>query len=93
MAMGAAPPGSPGKRPMSLNTPVQPEPGVSYTIQVQPAGEQAWQTIAVGRKTPEVVIDRNQFPGAERARVRVLRSTGFEDSVIAEDDMDLRFDN
>ena len=27
MAMGAAPPGSPGKRTMSLDTPVQPEPG------------------------------------------------------------------
>ena len=59
---------------------------------MRPAGEQTWQTIAVGRRTPEVVIDRNQFPGAESAKVRVLRSTGFEDSIVAEDEIDLRFD-
>lgn len=91
LEMGAGPPGHPEKRSMSVAASVQYEPGVSYTIQVRPAGEKTWQTIAVGQKSPKVVLDRNQFPGAERATVRVLRSTGFDDSVIAEDEMDLRF--
>jgi hypothetical protein len=92
LLMGAAPPGSPEKRNMSLDSTVAPEPGVSYTVQVRPGGEMAWHTIAVGRKTPDVALDRNQFPGAERATVRVLRSTGFENSVVAEDEVSLGFD-
>jgi len=89
LEMGAGPPGHPEKRSMSMAAPD--EPGVSYTIQVRPDGEKTWQTIAVGQKSPKVVLDRNQFPAAERATVRVLRSTGFDDSIIAEDEMDLRF--
>lgn len=91
LEMGAGPPGHPEKRSMSMAAPD--EPGVSYTIQVRPDGEKIWQTIAVGQKSPKVVLDRNQFPAAERATVRVLRSTGFEDNIIAEDEMDLRFKN
>ncbi|WP_377828159.1 hypothetical protein ACFKHW_29700 [Bradyrhizobium lupini] len=89
LEMGAGPPGHPEKRSMSMAAPD--EPGVSYTIQVRPDGEKTWQTIAVGQKSPKAVLDRNQFPAAERATVRVLRSTGFDDSIIAEDEMDLRF--
>jgi hypothetical protein len=89
LEMAAGPPGHPEKRSMSMAAPD--EPGVSYTIQVRPDGEKTWQTIAVGQKSPKVVLDRNQFPAAERATVRVLRSTGFDDSIIAEDEMDLRF--
>ncbi|MCK1339750.1 hypothetical protein IVB38_28040 [Bradyrhizobium sp. 38] len=89
LEMGAGPPGHPEKRSMSMAAPD--EPGVSYTIQVRPNGEKTWQTIAVGQKSPKVVLDRNQFPAAERATVRVLRSTGFDDSIIAEDEMELRF--
>jgi hypothetical protein len=89
LGLGAGQPGRPEKRWMSL--PVEPEPGISYTIQVRPDGEKAWQTIAVGQKSPKVVLDRNQFPGTERATVRVLRSTGFDDRVVAEDQIDLRF--
>jgi hypothetical protein len=88
LEMGAGPPGRPDKRSMSL--PIEPERGISYTIQVRPEGEKTWQTIAVGQKSPKVVLDHNQFPAAERASIRVLRSTGFEDSVVAEDEVDLR---
>lgn len=65
--------------------------GVKFTIQVKPEGAKAWQTIAVGRETPEVQFDSNQFPGAKKARVRVLRSTGFDDEVYSEQELDLDF--
>lgn len=92
LSMGASPPGHPDKRSMSMGEDHRlPEKGVSYTIQVRPTGERIWQTIAVGRSTPDFVIDRNQFPGAEGATVRVLRSTGFEDTVVAEEEVDLTF--
>lgn len=68
-----------------------PEPGVTFTIQVRPENAKAWQTIAIGRATPTVDLDRNQFPGARHARVRVLRNTGFEDEVFAEQEVDLTY--
>jgi hypothetical protein len=92
LGMGAAPPGHPEKRDITFDGIGGPEPGVSYTVQVKPAGHSAWQTIAVGRSMPAFQLDRNQFPGADRASVRVLRTTGFEDQVIAEDEVDLGFD-
>lgn len=86
--LGPLPSGS-SKRPMSLGMPVSAEPGVSYTVQVRPEGTAAWHTIAVGRDTPEVTLDRNQFPGAARATVRVLRSTGFDDRIVTEESISL----
>jgi hypothetical protein len=47
-------------------------------------------TIAVSRPTPDVDVDRNQFAGAKRATIRVLRTTGFNEDVIAEDTIDLK---
>ena len=90
LSMGVAPSGHPEKREMRLNV-GGPKPGVSYTVQVRPKGTKIWQTISVGRSTPEFVIDRNQFAGADKAAVRVLRTTGFEDEVIAEKEVDLDF--
>lgn len=76
---------------LSLRTPVRidAEEGVTYTIQVRPQGKMAWQTIAVGRPTPSLDVDRNQFPGVVNATVRVLRTTGFEDEVVVEQDIDM----
>jgi hypothetical protein len=85
-------PGEPAKRQLTLDE-FKAEKGVSYTVQVRPAGEGLWQTVAVGRATPEVVIDANQYPGAESATVRVVRSTGFDDTVVAEGDIDLTYEN
>lgn len=85
-------PGEPAKQRLALDE-FQPEAGISYTVQVRPAGDALWQTVAVGRPTPDVVIDSNQFPGAETATVRVLRSTGFDDTVVAEGDVDLSYNN
>ena len=68
---------------------VPPAPGITYTVQVKPEGEGPWNTIAVGRPTPNVEIDRNQFPGTKKAAVRVLRTTGFQEDVIADETIDL----
>jgi hypothetical protein len=89
--MGVAPPGQSEKRMMTLEN-ARPEQGISYTVQVRPEGTASWQTIAVGRNTPDFRIDRNQFAGADRASVRVLRTTGFEDQIVAEQEIDLSFD-
>jgi hypothetical protein len=91
IAMGAAPPGHPEKREMTVEGAPEGEPGVSYTVQVRPEGHRAWQTIAVGKNSPEFQLDRNQFPGAASASVRVLRSTGFDNEVVDEKLVDLRF--
>jgi hypothetical protein len=63
--------------------------GVTYTVQVRPEGSEAWRTITVGRDTPETEIDRNQFPGSRHVDVRVLRTTGFDENVVAEQKFDL----
>jgi len=81
----------PNRRAMRAGEAAAPEAGVTYTVQVKPEGARAWQTIAVGRKTPLAEIDRNQFPGSKAATVRVLRSTGFEDEVISEQEIDLNY--
>lgn len=66
---------------------IVPESGVTYTVQVQPQGG-SWHTIVVGAATPNVKLDANQFPSADRLKVRVLRSTGFEETVLSEQDVD-----
>ena len=69
---------------------LQPVSGVTYSVQVKPDNKETWDTIAVGRPTPQVDVDRNQFAGAKSATVRVLRTTGFDEDVIAEDKIDLK---
>lgn len=68
---------------------LQPSAGVTYTVQVKPDTGGSWNTIAVGRPTPTVDIDRNQFAGARKAEVRVLRTTGFDEEVIVQETLDL----
>lgn len=90
LALGMAPPGSANKRPMSLDAEVNPEPGVTYSIQVLTEGERLWQTIALGLEVPDVTLDRNQFPDSETALVRIVRTNGFTESVVAEDTVELK---
>ncbi|AMA60174.1 hypothetical protein [Bradyrhizobium sp. CCGE-LA001] len=75
------------RRPLKIDqlAGLEPVAGVTYSVQVRPDNKSAWDTIAVSRPTPEVEVDRNQFAGAKRAEVRVLRTTGFEEEVIAEE--------
>lgn len=79
---------------MSLRTAATmlPEKGITFTVQVMPEGTRAWQTIAIGRDRPVAQLDPNQFPGAERARVRILRSTGFDDEIFVEEEVKLGFE-
>jgi hypothetical protein len=65
------------------------EPGVSYTVMVRPEGETNWQATSVGTPRPKFELDNNQFPGKRQVTVRVLRSTGIEDEIIAEEDVSL----
>ncbi|TKB71212.1 MAG: hypothetical protein E8D46_17750 [Nitrospira sp.] len=81
----------PNRRGLSTAAAVPAKEGVTYTVQVKPEGASAWQTIAVGRQTPNAEIDRNQFPGSKAAMVRVLRSTGFEDEIFSEQEIDLNY--
>jgi hypothetical protein len=74
LELGASPLQKPHKLPLNVSGAAPPQPGVSYTIQVRPQGDGAWQTIAVGRPQPTVLVDRNQFPGVSTATVRVLRT-------------------
>lgn len=92
LKMGASAPGSPEKRTMSLEgATAAAESGITYTVQVKPEGQESWHTIAVGRKTPDFVIDRNQFADSKTAKVRVIRTNGFEDQVVAEKNVDFGF--
>lgn len=61
------------------------EPGVSYTVLVKRDDEQHWHSIAVGKSRPDFKLDRNQFPGAQKVAVKVLRTTGFEQEVLSEE--------
>ena len=63
--------------------------GVSYTVQVLPEGEKVWQTVSVGSRTPQVEVDANQFAGARKATLRVIRSTGIDEEIVAEKPIDL----
>ncbi|MCF4129935.1 hypothetical protein [Methylobacterium sp. SyP6R] len=91
--LGLGPPGSPDstRRPLSVKEldGIAATPGVTYSVDVKPDTGAPWTTIAIGRPTPKVEFDRNQFPGARSATVRVTRTTGFDESVIAEDKLDL----
>jgi hypothetical protein len=91
LSIDAPLPAKSNRRTMRASVVAAPEAGVTYTVQVKPEGVSAWQTIAVGRKTPQAEIDRDQFPGSKAATVRVLRSTGFEDELISEQTIDLNY--
>jgi|GEM_PF-2494077 len=93
LTLGMAHPGSTNKRPMSLDTAVDPEPGVTYSIQVRPKGERLWQTIAMGLSVPNVTLDRNQYPDAENALVRIIRTNGFTEAIVGEGTVELRDPN
>jgi hypothetical protein len=70
---------------------VEAEEGVTYAVQVKAENSARWNTIAVGQKTPAFEVDRNQFPGAKKAVVRVLRSTGVEQTIFSEDEVSLEY--
>lgn len=70
--------------------PAAAEVGITYTVQARPADGDVWHTLAVGRATPKIDVDFNQFPEAKRLQVRVLRTNGFDESVVDEQAIDLK---
>jgi hypothetical protein len=90
VTFGPAAPGS-GNRLTASASGVSEEAGVTYTVLVQKEGDQHWNTIAVGKKRPDFELDRNQFPGAKKVKVKVLRNTGFAQTELSEQDVDLDY--
>ena len=64
-------------------------PKVTYTVQVSADDGASWQTVAVGSPTPEIPLDRSQFPSAQRLKVRVTETNGFQVSDAREQDISL----
>lgn len=54
---------------------------VTYNVQVSTDDGQTWQTVAVGRTSPDVQIDRTQFAPGSRVTVRVIATDGFTNTV------------
>jgi len=54
---------------------------VTYNVQVSTDEGQTWQTIAVGRTSPDATIDRTQFEPGQRVTVRVVATDGFTSTV------------
>ena len=79
-------PGHPNRRTVN-RTPGTKREGISYTVQARTAGDSRWETFAVGRETPDVEVNVNQFPGAARVEVRVLATNGFDDGVVAAEEI------
>jgi len=74
-------PGDPGK--LALGTPKVPErAGVSYMVQAKPDNSDQWQTLSVGKSTPEFIVDKNQFPGASSLELRITQNAGFESRTV-----------
>ncbi|HEX8138517.1 MAG TPA: hypothetical protein VF544_13195 [Pyrinomonadaceae bacterium] len=60
---------------------VAPPPNVTYNVQVSTDDGQTWQTVAVGRTSPDVTLDRTQFEPGARVTVRVIATDGFTNTV------------
>jgi hypothetical protein len=54
---------------------------VKYNVQVSTDEGRTWQTVAVGRDSPDVSIDRTQFAPGARVTVRVIATDGFTSTV------------
>lgn len=93
-SLGLAPPElstSPNKRTMTIQglSELLPVAGVTWTVLVRPENSAIWTTIALSRPVPLVTLDRNQFPGARRATIKVLRTTGMAEETVVEETIDL----
>jgi hypothetical protein len=63
--------------------------GTSFLVQALPDNGTNWQTLAVGRKTPDFELDKNQFPGAKNVKVRVMRNVGFKQDEYSSSSIDI----
>ena len=58
---------------------------IKYNVQSSTDDGQTWQTVAVGHTSPQVDIDRSQYPPGSRVTVRVIATDGFTNTVISTD--------
>lgn len=64
------------------DAPADAEPAkISYNIQSSTDDGNTWQTIAVGRSSPNLSIDRSQYPPGSRVTVRVIATDGFINTI------------
>jgi len=59
----------------------------TYNVQVSTDMGRTWQTLAVGRASPSVTIDKDQFQGAKSLRIRVIATDGFNQWVQTSEPM------
>lgn len=62
---------------------------IRYNVQVSDDDGASWETVAVGKTTPDLTIDREQFQAAERLQVRVIATNGFRSSIVTTQDLPL----
>jgi len=63
------------------------DPKVTYTIQVSADGGNTWETIAIGRPTPDVRVDPERYPDADSVKVRVTATNGFRTTKAVESEI------
>ena len=56
---------------------------VTYNIQSSTDGGNTWQTIAVGLTSPQLSIDRSQYPPGSHVTVRVIATDGFTSTITS----------
>ena len=67
---------------LAWDTPADVGPAkIYYNIQSSTDQGNTWQTIAVGRTSPDLSIDRSQYPPGSRVTVRVIATDGFTSTV------------
>jgi hypothetical protein len=56
---------------------------IRYNIQSSTDDGHTWQTIAVGLTSPELSIDRSQYPPGAHVTVRVIATDGFTSTITS----------
>ena len=67
---------------LQISSDALPAPGVTYSVQAKPDTSSSWMTLAVGLDAPNSEVNINQFPGANKIEVRVLRTDGFTETEV-----------
>jgi hypothetical protein len=51
-------------------------------VQVSTDNGVSWETVAIGKTTPDLAIDWNQFQNTQSLQVRVVATNGFKSSIV-----------
>lgn len=66
-----------------------PDDNIKYNLQASTDEGVTWETLAVGKNTPSLTIDRENFKDASSVQVRVIATNGFTSSVIVQETINL----